>query len=105
MANLGQSVAHVMPFSSEVMCFRGAKGLIKNIRRNILIHFILFIRVLCCLELIESLSKNGMSAGGTHKNKESKENVRHRSANGSANREAASEEKDYTQEQLQAVKK
>ncbi|CAH3028281.1 unnamed protein product [Porites evermanni] len=55
-------------------------------------------------ELIESLSKNGMSAGGTHKNKESKENVRHRSANGSANREAASEEKDYTQEQLQAVK-
>ena len=105
MANLGRSVDHVMSFSSEVMCFRGAKGLIKNIRRNIHIHFILFIHVLCCLELIESLSKNGMSAGGTHKNKESKENVRHRSANGSANREATSEEKDYTQEQLQAVKK
>ena len=87
------------------MCFRVAKGLIKNIRRHIHIHLVLFIHVLCCLDLIATLSKNGMSAGGTHKNKESKENVRHRSANGSANREAASEEKDYTQEQLQAVKK
>ena len=87
------------------MCFRGAKELINNIRRISHIHFTLLIHVLCCLELIETLSKNGMSAGGTHKNKESKENVRHRSTNGSANRGATSEEKDYTQEQLQAVKK
>lgn len=46
-----------------------------------------------------------MSAGGSHKHKENGENVRHRSTHASANGEAASEEKDYTPEQLQAVKK
>lgn len=45
-------------------------------------------------ELIETLSKNGMSAG-------SNENVRHRSANGDATKKSA----DYTSEQLEAVKK
>ena len=45
-------------------------------------------------ELIETLSKNGMSAG-------SNENVRHRSANGDATKKSA----DYKTEQLEAVKK
>jgi len=56
-------------------------------------------------ELIATLSKNGMSAGGTHKHKENGENLRHRSSHAKANGEAASEEKNYTSEQLQAVKK
>lgn len=57
----------------------------------------LLIHVVVCAhfsELIETLTKNGMSAG-------SNENVRHRSTNG----EAAKKSADYTSEQLEAVKK
>lgn len=56
-------------------------------------------------ELIATLSKNGMSASTTHKDKGSKENLRHRSSHASANGEATSEQKDYTPDQLEAVKK
>ena len=53
------------------------------------------------LELLATLSKNGMSAGTKHK--EGDENVRHRTVNGEASRKTV--EKDYTPEQLEAVKK
>ena len=47
-----------------------------------------------------------MSGGDRHKHKqENGENLRHRSTHASVNGEAANEEKDYTSEQLQAVKK
>ncbi|XP_078382889.1 dnaJ homolog subfamily B member 14-like [Oculina patagonica] len=51
-------------------------------------------------ELLATLSKNGMSAGSKHK--EGEENLRHRSANGDASKKAV--EKDYTPEQVEAVK-
>jgi len=50
-------------------------------------------------ELIERLTKNGMSAGSEHNERD--ENVRHRSVNG----DASKKNDDYTPEQLQAVKK
>lgn len=53
-------------------------------------------------DLIETLSKNGMSAGSKHKN--SDENLRHRATNGNATH-STPEEKNYTSEQLEAVKK
>lgn len=53
-------------------------------------------------DLIESLSKNGMSTGAKHETKD--ENLRHRAANGSATH-SAPEEKNYTPEQVEAVKK
>ena len=56
-------------------------------------------------ELISTLSRNGMSTDGTHKHKQNGENVRQRSTRESANGEAVREEKSYTPEQLQAVKK
>lgn len=55
-------------------------------------------------ELLSTLSKNGMSAGDSHKHNQNAENVRHRSGHASANGETVREEKDYTPEQLQAVK-
>ena len=56
-------------------------------------------------ELISTLSRNGMSTDGSHKHKQNGENVRQRSTRESANGEAVREEKSYTPEQLQAVKK
>ncbi|XP_058940298.2 dnaJ homolog subfamily B member 12-like [Pocillopora verrucosa] len=53
-------------------------------------------------DLIESLSKNGMSTGAKHETRD--ENLRHRAANGSATH-SAPEEKNYTPEQVEAVKK
>ncbi|XP_027046655.1 dnaJ homolog subfamily B member 1-like [Pocillopora damicornis] len=53
-------------------------------------------------DLIESLSKNGMSTGAKHETRD--ENLRHRTANGSATH-SAPEEKNYTPEQAEAVKK
>ncbi|XP_015747590.1 PREDICTED: dnaJ homolog subfamily B member 14-like [Acropora digitifera] len=55
-------------------------------------------------ELISTLSRNGMSTDGSHKHKQNGENVRQRSTRESANGEAVREEKNYTPEQLQAVK-
>ena len=52
-------------------------------------------------ELLATLSKNGMSADS--KRKEGDENLWHRSANGNASKKI--EEKNYTPEQLEAVKK
>lgn len=49
-------------------------------------------------DLIETLKKNGMSAGSEHNEKD--ENVRHRSVNGDASKKSD----DYTLEQLEAVK-
>ena len=78
----------------------------------VLSQWLLFMKVqLCCLrpfvsELISTLSKNGMSGGDGRKHKqENGENLRHRSTHASVNGEATNEEKDYTPEQLQAVKK
>ena len=56
-------------------------------------------------ELISTLSRNGMSTDGSHKHKQNGENLRQRSTRESANGEAVREEKSYTPEQLQAVKK
>lgn len=50
-------------------------------------------------ELLETLSKNGMSAGSKHNKKD--DNLRHRSVNGDATKKSD----DYTTEQLEAVKK
>ncbi|PFX26668.1 DnaJ-like subfamily B member 12 [Stylophora pistillata] len=53
-------------------------------------------------DLIERLSKNGMSSGTKHDTRD--ENLRHRATNGRTNH-SAPEEKNYTPEQVEAVKK